>query len=271
LFALGEAWYEKDGVRYLVSVDEDQPRPCRAGDIGLLLDVTSESPEIQYLHEADIRKELQKGYQANTALSFALDGLDSTLKESTREVVIRRANKLCEDVYVHQFVRSRLLACPVHKEFDVYKAVEIAKRESSAMLEAIYLDLLKGKSIFIDFTQEDERAAKQLEQLLEQHDLNVSSLPREKPFDPTKRFNKLEESLKSCDVVLLFYVNEIPASWVGTRLKHYQVIQVKRSKDNPMKIVVFGSETHPSPPADVVLPKNAQWLKFNLSVEGSNK
>jgi len=271
LFALGEAWYEKDGVRYLVSVDEDQPRPCRAGDIGLLLDVTSESPEIQYLHEADIRKELQKGYQANTALSFALDGLDSTLKESTREVVIKRANKLCENAYVHQFVQSRLLARPVPDEFDVYKALEIAEHEKYTKLEQIYLDLLlKGKSIFMDFAQADEQAAKQLKQQLEQHDLKVFSLSREKPFDPTERFNKLEESLKSCDVVFLFYVNNIPASWVGTRLKHYQVIQVKRSRDNPMKIIVIGSETHPTPPINMTLPKNTQWLK-NLSVEGLNK
>jgi len=178
--------------------------------------------------------------------------------------------------HIRTFVAG-IIPQPCGKHFSVQDdgttPVERSEEPSVTTDNSLLLPMeeLAGKSIFMDFTQEDEQAARQLKQLLEQHDLNVSSLSREKPFDPTERFKKLEESLKSCDVVFLFYVNNIPASWVGTRLKHYQVIQVKRSKDNPMKIIVIGSETHPYPPADMTLPKNTKWLKFNLSIEGSNK
>jgi len=253
LLPLGEAWYEKNGELYLLSVDEEEPKRCRAGDIGLLHDINPYSDVKENLTLKQIRKELQRGYRANTALSFALDGLDPTLEEVRKEV-INRANELCQDSEIREFVRDRLLGCPVPKEADVKGAIEIAKQENASFLLGIFsqLSFKRPKKVFIDFANEDKAMLPQLERKLENEGIkSITSTPQND--DPTETFNQLDHALDDCDEIIVFY-QWAPLGWLMLRLRFYRKAQARR-KDK-LTVCIRSPNNQPQ---GIKLPPNVRW------------
>jgi hypothetical protein len=114
---------------------------------------------------------------------------------------------------------------------------------------------LQNGVLFVDTASEDRDIAENfIKTSLETQGIKSTVLKHQK--DPTKMFKDLENKLKSCNTVVMFY-DKAPLSWLKGRLRQYQVIQFQRN--DPMSIVVYSS--HPKP-KEVRLPKNASWKKM---------
>lgn len=271
LFTLGKAWYEENGKLYLVSLKGGKPEPCRAGDIKLLLDVSSRMPEIISLKKDEIYTKLQEGYNSNTVLSFVLDGFDSSLKSLTRESVIKRANQLLtETPAFEQFVRGglRSLIQPLPREFDISTAIQIAHQVNATLIEQLYVEFeqhLHIKKVFIEAPEEASRHKNIFRQTAEDtlyrmytqlSELQFIEPPQENI--PSKEFAQREQILIECDIAAVFYY-ETPASWLTQRLNLYRVIQAKRK--NSLIIYIFSQQTQPS---SLKIPPNTEWISGNI-------
>ncbi len=104
----------------------------RAGDIGLLFDAAQEcevieGEKLEGLRQLDeLKKLLRIRKKWHHALRFVLNGLDNRLKDETRSLVIQRANELCQDEEVYNFVKERL-SRSLPEEADILKAIQLAK------------------------------------------------------------------------------------------------------------------------------------------------
>jgi len=113
---------------------------------------------------------------------------------------------------------------------------------------------LQNGVLFVDTAGEDKGIAEKfIKTSLEPQGIKSTLLKPQR--DPTKMFKDLENKLKSCDTVVMFY-DQAPLSWLKGRLRQYQVIQFQRN--DLMPIMVCSS--HPVPEG-VRLPKNTTWKK----------
>jgi len=143
---VGKSLYQKEGENFILSIEDEKPQRGRAGEIGLLSDVTSEYSMVYDVTEEELRKRLRNLYYAYKALSFSLNGLDPAMVNS-RVSVIQTANKLChkkdekiKDEKIYDFVRNRLLGYPFPLR-DEKKANEAIK---NAIDEAVKADRVKA-------------------------------------------------------------------------------------------------------------------------------
>ena len=234
LCPLGEAWYQKEGKYFIFSLKREEPELCRAGDIQFLYDISPTEITKENITLATLRHELEACYQANTALSFLLDGLDQSLEE-VRQVVIKRANELCQDETVRGFVREKLLSRPLPNEADIEGAIKIASelgKEGQQAL-AIYQSINPNKKIFIDSAPEDIEIAKDFKNSpnFKKSQLEIQNVKfiilDYQDDDPTKIFEKLKNNVMiSCEIIIV-YSKKVPLIWLEERIRCYQKFKVQ--------------------------------------------
>jgi len=240
LCQLGKAWFKQGEQLFLLSVNKMQPEPCGARDIGILYNTDPEVVEKENLTSVEARHELKTCYSCYMALSFAVDGFDTDLIES-RRMGIKRANELCQDPKIWEFVRNRLLGCPVPKEADVKGAMKLAKKENASYLLEIYNEMLveiifgflKSQSVAIDNADEDQSTASWFETLLSKRGVSPVNLSQ---HGSTEAPETKPLGICGCGILIIVY-DKAPLSWLSSRLKHYRTIQIRRKQ--LMTIMVY--------------------------------
>jgi len=133
---------------------------------------------------------------------------------------------------------------------------DFQKFNSSTTDKPSFFDSLKNKQVFVDFALEDRDIGIQLKKRLKIQEQLITKNAQKRP---DAIFMELENKLMSCDVVILLY-DKVPLGWFKERLRYYQVIQTKRSKNTQMDIVVCSSKNQPT---NLILPRNTSWQNFS--------
>lgn len=253
LCQFNRAWFEKEGEFYLFSVEkgktpEGELELCRWGDIALLLDINPTETIEFNLTLNQVAEKLAVCYRKKRALSFAIDGLNSKLKKA-RPMVIKKANELCADEEVRDYVRKELLThIPSYaNENAIAEAIQIAENlpiptEEKYLLK-LYQELVTGilpSSIFIYGALEDREIIEQFisEQDFDRNRTQVRTLDYDNygKISPAEFSNKFKENVWSTDRTLIsFYGDDIPLDWLAEIFRFYVHTEAESSKTKKIR------------------------------------
>ena len=137
----GVAYLVEDSILLRIDLHEDgEPRPSREGEAAALAAMGAEFEEVppRGLSVDGLRQQLQLGALAYQALTFTIGGMDSLLARDIRREAIEAAEELLADPERAQFVRNRLLGCPVAEDGDPEGAAALAAESGSLAIHDLY-------------------------------------------------------------------------------------------------------------------------------------
>lgn len=258
---LGKAWYKQEGKLFVLSVDQGDSKECQVTDVELLYDASLEDPEIrENLSLGTILENLSLLNRQHTALLFALHGLDGRLTQSRPEV-INKANELCQEEQVREFVERRLRDRPLPAEADINGAIQCAQDKD--IIRKIYEDTKnRWPKVVIIAASEDRRTAAEIRDFLKKLGINcvvvilgfLNQVLREIR-------NLLITNFKISDVMIFLCV-DAPPEWGIYQLSYSQ--RQLALLDHTAKLVMYSDKkTKFSKPITVVenLVENLDELK----------
>jgi tetratricopeptide (TPR) repeat protein len=137
----GVAYLVEDSILLRIDLHEDgEPRPSREGEAAALAAMGAEFEGVppRELSLDGLRQQLQLRALAYQALTFAIGGMDSLLARDIRREAIEAAEELLADPERAQFVRNRLLGCPVAEDGDPEGAAALAAESGSLAIHDLY-------------------------------------------------------------------------------------------------------------------------------------
>ena len=137
----GVAYLVEDSILLRIDLHEDgEPRPSREGEAAALAAMGAEFEEVppHGLRVDGLRQQLRLRALAYQALTFAIGGMDSLLAQDIRREAIEAAEELLADPERGQFVRNRLLGCPVAEDGDPEGAAALAAESGSLAIHDLY-------------------------------------------------------------------------------------------------------------------------------------
>lgn len=178
-------------------------------------------------------------------------------------MLIITCNNFILKVFSSNHVKFNWLRCLLFsKQIKPYLMTnEEAKRDclqfqtNSLLSDQIFFNKLQGKIVFVDAANEDQEMVEQLKDSLGCNDKTIKLITLALQDNPTEMFDKLEKTISSCNVIIIFY-NDAPLSWLTQRLRFYRAFQMKRGKSD-LAIHIYSKKSQPKELRN--LPSYIEW------------
>jgi hypothetical protein len=160
---------------------------------------------------------------------------------------------------ITDFAHLTTRVCPVRISLPKEHNESLESKDSILNEDFSISTIPKNKVVFIDFPlgdNIDSKKAKELMVQLKSYGIESTQLSSQES-SPSKAFNRLQNNLLSCDIVILC-CEHIDSYWFNEHLRYYQIIQVYR-KSSPMRILIYSSKE----PAKLESLKYAKWEKYS--------